>query len=60
MNLTVQDDGLGFDPDAVQAGHMGLSIMRERASSIGARLQVESQADQGTTVKLEWRSPQED
>jgi signal transduction histidine kinase len=36
MNLCIQDDGLGFDPDSLLPGHMGIAIMRERASSIGA------------------------
>ena len=59
ISLTIQDDGLGFEPDSVQPDHMGISIMRERASSIGACLKVESQVGQGTTVKLEWRSVRE-
>ncbi len=59
MNLTIEDDGLGFEPDSIQPGHMGISIMRERASSIGACLQVESQIGQGTTVRLDWRSARE-
>jgi nitrate/nitrite-specific signal transduction histidine kinase len=60
MNLTIQDDGLGFEPDSVEPGHMGISFMRERASSIGACLSVESQAGQGTTVELDWRAARED
>jgi len=59
MNLSIQDDGLGFEPDSIQPGHMGISFMRERASSIGACLRVESQAGQGTTVELDWRSARE-
>jgi len=56
MNLLIKDDGLGFDPDSIQPDHMGIAIMRERASSIGASLQIESQIGQGTTVGLDWRS----
>jgi nitrate/nitrite-specific signal transduction histidine kinase len=59
MDLTIQDDGLGFEADSIQPGHMGISFMHERASSIGACLSVESQAGQGTTVKLDWSSTQE-
>jgi nitrate/nitrite-specific signal transduction histidine kinase len=59
MNLTIQDDGLGFELDSIPPDHMGISIMRERASSIGACLQVESQVGQGSTVRLDWRSVQE-
>jgi two-component system nitrate/nitrite sensor histidine kinase NarX len=56
MNLLIKDDGLGFDPDSIPPDHLGIAIMRERASSIGASLQIESQIGQGTTVELDWRS----
>jgi len=56
MNLLIKDDGLGFDPDSIPPDHLGIAIMRERASSIGASLQVESQIGQGTTIELDWRS----
>jgi nitrate/nitrite-specific signal transduction histidine kinase len=59
MNLTVRDDGLGFELGSIPPHHMGISIMRERASSIGATLQVESQVGKSTAVKLEWRSVRE-
>lgn len=59
VNLIIRDDGLGFELDSIPPDHMGISIMRERAGSIGACLQVESQVGQGTTVKLAWRSVQE-
>ena len=56
LHLCIQDDGLGFDVAAIPPGHMGVAIMRERASSIGARLMIESQPDQGTTVMLDWEA----
>jgi two-component system nitrate/nitrite sensor histidine kinase NarX len=59
MNLRIKDDGLGFDPGSVPSGHMGIAIMRERASSIGADLKVESQPGQGTTIALDWRPAME-
>jgi nitrate/nitrite-specific signal transduction histidine kinase len=55
MNMLIKDDGLGFDPDSIIPGHMGIAIMRERASSIGASFTIESQVGQGTTVELDWR-----
>jgi nitrate/nitrite-specific signal transduction histidine kinase len=55
MGLCIQDDGLGFNVDAIPPNHLGIAIMRERASSIGACLQIESQAGQGTKVELDWR-----
>lgn len=52
----VQDDGGGFDPQAVPPDslHVGLGIMRERAQRIGASLRLESRAGGGgTCVTLE-------
>jgi nitrate/nitrite-specific signal transduction histidine kinase len=54
MKLCIKDDGLGFEPKAIPADHMGIAIMRERASSIGACLKIESQLGQGTAVELDW------
>ncbi|MBN2393487.1 MAG: sensor histidine kinase [Anaerolineae bacterium] len=50
--LTVQDDGLGFDPREEQAGHFGLTGMRERAALVGGDLVIESRQDGGTKVRL--------
>jgi nitrate/nitrite-specific signal transduction histidine kinase len=58
--LSIRDDGLGFDADSIPPDHMGMAIMRERASSIGARLKIESQLGQGTTVELDWPAARED
>lgn len=52
LQLTVEDDGRGFDLSTTTAGppeHLGLVSMRERAALIGGDLQVES-SEQGTTV----------
>jgi signal transduction histidine kinase len=51
--LTVSDDGAGFDPRQVPTGHMGLRMMRDVATSIGARLTVESGPGCGTTLRME-------
>jgi two-component system nitrate/nitrite sensor histidine kinase NarX len=50
----VCDDGCGFDArvNAPDATHVGLRIMRERASRIGAQLQVLSAPGRGTSVVL--------
>jgi signal transduction histidine kinase len=52
--LTISDDGLGFDPLNVKPGRLGVEIMRERARSIGATFSIESQPDKGTTVRVVW------
>ena len=53
--ITVSDNGVGFDPEDVieKGGHVGLKIMKERASRVGARCGIESRPGQGTTVILE-------
>ena len=49
--LIVEDDGVGFDSAAEQAGRgFGLAGMKERAALIGATLEIESTAGSGTTV----------
>jgi signal transduction histidine kinase len=54
VELCIRDDGVGFDPGAVSQDHLGLGIMRERAESIHARLEVESEPGCGTQVKVVW------
>jgi signal transduction histidine kinase len=55
VTLTVVDDGRGFDLAAVPEGHMGLHIMNERLSQVGAGLTVDSAPGEGTTVTAVWR-----
>lgn len=56
VELTVADDGRGFDADSVAAGHLGLRIMHERAQAIGADLEVGAREGGGTRLKLVWRA----
>jgi len=50
----VTDDGRGFDPQRVTSDmHVGLRIMRERASRVGGVLAVRSAPGAGTQVTLE-------
>jgi PAS domain S-box-containing protein len=50
--LELMDDGVGFDPQAKYAGHMGLNSMRERAAQIGGILEIKSEAGQGAVVRV--------
>jgi NarL family two-component system sensor histidine kinase YdfH len=50
MEIEIRDDGVGFDPQAVQAGHYGLLGMRERVRLAGGRLEVQSEAGKGTCI----------
>ncbi len=38
VELRIRDDGRGFDPEQTPPGHYGLSMMRERATGVGATL----------------------
>jgi signal transduction histidine kinase len=60
VTLDVHDDGIGFDPDALDqpwrdpsgtpAGGFGLRGMRQRIEALSGTLLVESRAGNGTTI----------
>jgi signal transduction histidine kinase len=57
LRITVEDDGQGFDPSAVQENanreaHLGLLSMQERAELIGADLEIRSAPGQGGRIAL--------
>ena len=52
--VRISDDGKGFHPYKVPAGHFGLVGIRERASKAGVSIAVESAPGAGTVVSLEW------
>jgi signal transduction histidine kinase len=54
VGLRLVDDGQGFDPDHIPAGHLGVRIMAERARAIGARLRVDSRPGHGTCLEVGW------
>jgi signal transduction histidine kinase len=54
LDLTIEDDGRGFDPEVVPSGRLGLGIMQERTNEVGASLDIESQKGNGTVVRLHW------
>jgi two-component system NarL family sensor kinase len=50
--MTVQDDGVGFNPwEEAPPGHFGIIGMGERASLLGGRLDVESHPGHGTLIR---------
>jgi len=57
--ILIEDDGIGFALDSgisktdSEGRHIGLTIMQDRASSIGARLFLESEPGEGTRVTIE-------
>jgi two-component system, NarL family, sensor histidine kinase YdfH len=52
LDIEVRDDGVGFDPAQIGAGHYGLIGLRERARLIGGTLNIGSAPGQGTTLKV--------
>jgi signal transduction histidine kinase len=52
--LTIQDDGLGFDINEQKPGHHGLTIMRERTTTIGANFEIISKPGEGTCLEIVW------
>lgn len=55
VRLTVEDDGVGFDPASPQAmaRGLGLTIMRERVQGLSGRMDIESQPGRGTRIVVE-------
>jgi len=57
VRLTVSDDGHGFDPQrnkpSDSGSGWGLTIMRERAESVGAHFSLDSRPDHGTVIFVE-------
>lgn len=49
--LEVQDNGKGFEPDAVTRQTLGLAGMRERGLMLGGKVIIFSHPGQGTTVQ---------
>jgi signal transduction histidine kinase len=54
VHLEISDDGLGFDLAATRLASLGLRIMRERAETIGAELQLDTAPGHGTQVAVTW------
>jgi ligand-binding sensor domain-containing protein/signal transduction histidine kinase len=57
VEVSIRDDGRGFDPLQIEPGHFGLAIMRERAERFGGHVTVESAAGGGTIVcaRIPWK-----
>jgi signal transduction histidine kinase len=50
IDLVIRDDGVGFDPAAVDPDRYGLTGIQERAAMIGATLKVHSRPGGGTRI----------
>jgi signal transduction histidine kinase len=58
VELHIRDNGRGFDPCVIPAGHLGVGIMRERAEEVGARITIHSRPGAGTDVQVDWTTAQ--
>lgn len=50
LNLTIADNGVGFDPEQTAAGHFGLASIRTRCEAIGADLVFDTAPQHGTKI----------
>lgn len=51
-SISISDDGVGFDPDAIDKG-LGLIAMLERLELLGGALQIRSRPGSGTTISAQ-------
>jgi signal transduction histidine kinase len=52
LELEIEDDGVGFDPERVPAGHLGLRTMTDRVEQIGGAMEITSAPGAGTRVLI--------
>jgi PAS domain S-box-containing protein len=52
FRLAIEDDGRGFDPHVIPAGHVGIAGMRARASQVGGTIAVTSRPGEGSRVEV--------
>ena len=52
VSVTVEDNGRGFDPEAVPADHDGLLNMRQRMADLSGQMELSSEPGRGTRVRL--------
>jgi two-component system nitrate/nitrite sensor histidine kinase NarX len=57
--LLIEDDGIGFKKDKneseIMGNNIGMNIMKERADRIGASIEIESEADEGTRIIVSFK-----
>jgi signal transduction histidine kinase len=58
MEITLHDDGKGFDVNGNASAGNGLINMRKRAEDLGGSIRIDSSAGNGTTVSLSLKMQQ--
>ena len=52
VHLVVEDNGSGFDPElATGEQHVGMELMKERAATVGGRVELDSARGRGTRLE---------
>lgn len=52
VELRIEDDGIGFDPDATDRDEFGLLEMQERVAAAGGHFEVRAARGQGVVIKV--------
>ncbi|MCF7984384.1 MAG: type IV pili methyl-accepting chemotaxis transducer N-terminal domain-containing protein [Thiohalocapsa sp.] len=55
VEVRVDDDGTGLAVVGARRGHYGITIMRERSTSLGGELSVRSKPGEGTEISVSFR-----
>jgi PAS domain S-box-containing protein len=55
FTMVIMDDGVGFDINKIPPESLGVGIMQERAGKIGAKLDIQSQIETGTEIRMSWK-----
>jgi len=50
LNITVEDDGVGFDPAKIKSNGLGLANIYERTKKLNGRFSIDSAIGNGTTI----------
>ncbi len=59
FEMSIVDNGIGFETGSQSPDHFGLGIMEERAQSIGGSFFIDSQPGKGTRIDLHWNKDSE-
>jgi PAS domain S-box-containing protein len=54
VDVSIRDDGRGFDSRQTTSGHYGLSMMSERAEAADVGLTIASAPGKGTQIDIQW------
>jgi signal transduction histidine kinase len=52
MEITVEDDGIGFDPSKIEKTTFGFFSIRERLEHFGGTFVIDTEPGEGTRVTL--------